>query len=153
MTGGTAAVSVLRSSARPISAASSGGTSDTASREVALVPDSVSAGAGNQVSRIDPFDARVATPMPAAPVTIDTVLPPPSRRRIASRSLRQCDSVSARRAGGTPARQQILLGSAGLARGSDRADRSAGRHPQRVEGRSAYRRRGGDRPAQPDVRL
>src|ERR1700744_3171877 len=74
MTVRTAMVSVLRSSSRPTSAASSGGTSDKAKRDVALVPGSVSSGAGNQVSRIDPSEARVANPIPAAPVTVVTVL-------------------------------------------------------------------------------
>ncbi|EUA01639.1 hypothetical protein I547_3812 [Mycobacterium kansasii 824] len=46
-----------------------GGMSDSANREVPLLSDSVSSGAGNQVSRTDPSAARVARPMPAAPVT------------------------------------------------------------------------------------
>src|SRR6201997_1786943 len=129
MTVRTAMVSVARSSSRPTSVASSGGTSESASRDVAPVPDSVSSGAGNHVSRIDPSEARVANPMPAAPVTLATLL--------------------ARHTGP----YHYPWWRAGLAEGPDRADRGAGRHPQRVGGRSTHRRRGGDRAARPDVRL
>src|SRR6202051_4267959 len=122
MTVRTAMVSVLRSSSRPTNAASSGGTSDGARRDVALVPDSVSSGAGNQVSSIDPSALRVANPMLAAPVTVVTVLGPSSRHRIASPSVRECDSVSAR-----PTRvTHYAWGRAGLAGRSHRADRGAG---------------------------
>ncbi len=44
-------------------------------------------------------------------------------------------------------------GRAGLARGPDRADRGAGRHPQRIAKGGAPRRRGGGRAARPDVGL
>src|SRR6201993_1014494 len=127
MTVRTAMVSVLRSSSRPISAASSGGTSESARRDVALVPDSVSSGAGNHVSRIDPSEARVANPMPVAPVTLATLLARPRGPN------------------------HYPWWRAGLAWGSDRTDRGAGRHPQRVGERSAHRRRGGDGAARPDV--
>src|SRR3954470_12139282 len=64
-------VSVWRSSSRPTRAPSTAGRSDIASRVVALVSDSVSSGSGNQTSRTDPSEARVARPIPAAPVTMD----------------------------------------------------------------------------------
>ena len=84
--------SVLRSSSRPTSEASSAGTSETASRVVTLVPDSVSYGAGNQVSRIDPSEARVANPIPAAPaapVTVDkgTLVAEQTQNRITDRQV------------------------------------------------------------------
>src|ERR1700741_869920 len=129
MTVRTEMVSVVRSSSRPISAASSGGISESANREVALLPNSVSSGAGNHVSRIDPSEARVANPMPAAPVTLATLL---ARQR---------------------GPNHYPWWRAGLAWGSDRVDRGAGRHTQRVAERSAYRGRGRDRVARPDVRL
>ncbi|BBY25055.1 hypothetical protein MSTO_52600 [Mycobacterium stomatepiae] len=42
------------------------------------MPDSVSSGAGNHVSRIDPSEASVASPIPAAPVTAVRLLSRPS---------------------------------------------------------------------------
>src|SRR6516162_2678703 len=125
----TAIVSVPRSSSRPTSAPSSGGTSDIASRDVALVPDSVSSGAGNQASRIDPSEASVASPIPAAPVTAVTLL--------------------ARYTGPS----NYPWGRAGLARGSDRVDRGVGAHPQRVEGGSPHAGRVGGCAARSDVGL
>src|SRR6516225_1258786 len=110
MTVRTAMVSVARSSSRQISAASSGVTSDNASRDVALAPDPVSSGAGNHVSRIDPSEASVASPRPAAPVTLVTLL--------------------ARHTGPS----HYPWGRAGLTWGSDRVDRGVGRHAQRVGG-------------------
>ena len=69
----TTTVSVSRSSSRPASAASSSGTSATDSRTVPLSPDSISSGAGNQVSRTDPSAASVASPIPEAAVTRPTL--------------------------------------------------------------------------------
>src|ERR1700684_3492205 len=62
-----------RSSSRPASPPSSAGTSATDNRVVPLSPDSISSGAGNQVSRTDPFAAIVASPMPEAAVTRPTL--------------------------------------------------------------------------------
>ena len=69
----TTTVSVSRSSSRPASAASSSGTSATDSRVVPLSPESISSGAGNQVSRTDPLAASVASPIPEAAVTRPTL--------------------------------------------------------------------------------
>src|ERR1700684_3431902 len=69
----TATVSVSRSSSRPASAANSSGTSATDNRVVPLWPESISSGAGNQVSRIDPLPASVASPIPEAAVTRPTL--------------------------------------------------------------------------------
>src|SRR3984957_6463515 len=69
----TNTVSVSRSSSRPASAANSSGTSATDNRVVPLWPDSISSGAGNQVSRTDPLAASVASPIPEAAVTRPTL--------------------------------------------------------------------------------
>src|SRR6201995_3056900 len=69
----TTTVSVPRSSSRPASAANSLGNSATESRPVPASPDSISSGAGNQVSRTDPLAAIVASPIPEAAVTCPTL--------------------------------------------------------------------------------
>src|ERR1700692_3846282 len=124
MTVRTAMVSVLRSSSRPTNAASSGGTSDGARRDVALVPDSVSSGAGNQVSSMDPSAPRVANPMLAAPVTVVTVpwAVEETQNRI-PKHLRVRFCVCSADEG-----DPLRLGRAGLAWRSHRADRGAGRY-------------------------
>src|ERR1700737_3543841 len=69
----TTPVSGPRSSSGPASAANPSGTSATDSRTVPLSPDSISSGAGNQVSRTDPLPANVASPIPEAAVTCPTL--------------------------------------------------------------------------------
>src|ERR1700722_7092582 len=65
----TATVSTSRTSSRPVSSASSSGTSATERRTVPDGPSAPSSGPGNHVSRTDPSAAMVARPTPAAEVT------------------------------------------------------------------------------------
>src|SRR5206468_585950 len=69
----TATVSTPRSSSRPVSPASSSGTSAADRRAVPDGPSAPSSGAGNHTSRTVPSAAMVARPTPAADVTSQNV--------------------------------------------------------------------------------